>query len=61
MNVLEVLLFFKELSCNSSVLSLLELCSTLTSSVHCVHSHLLCYSKYLVHKNQPLAHVYALY
>jgi hypothetical protein len=54
MNVLgyleEVLLFLKELLCNLSLLSLLELCSMLTFGVHCFYFGVLCYSKYVVHK-----------
>jgi hypothetical protein len=53
MNVLEyledVLLFFKELLCKSSLLSILELCSTLTFVVHGVYFGLLCNTKVLVH------------
>jgi hypothetical protein len=51
MNVLgyfeEVLLFLRELLCNSYPLSILELCSMLTFDVHGVYSGLLCYLKYL--------------
>jgi hypothetical protein len=44
----EVLLLYKELLCNSSLLSILEFFSMLTFSIHGVYLGLLCYLKYLV-------------
>jgi hypothetical protein len=44
-----VLLLYKELLYNSSLLSLLEFCSAFTSCVHCICLVLLCYFRDLVH------------
>jgi hypothetical protein len=44
----EVLIFFQELLCNSSLLSILELCSPLIFGVHGVYSSFLLYFKVFV-------------